>query len=246
MNHQQTEEKKSPHVSSEESLNECFMVNEEEEVTSTSTLVIDIENDHESSSLNDINDDHDTFSNEELLNAFNELYVNFEKMCLKNKTLQKKLDLLSNELEALKSKNEYLLVSNKEFSMENDLKETKLKSPTDALNEKSILNRKISNSCDHDKGVQKFHSQRANFKSSSIHTSHDIRCFHCFKFGHITCYCPSKRKSSSGPKIKWIPKGTKISSISHIKPQGSKCVLKPKNDHFKRNVHKDKGKTNFK
>jgi len=41
---------------------------------------------------------------------------------LKNKTLQKQLDLLSNELEALKSKNEFLLASNKEFSMENDLK----------------------------------------------------------------------------------------------------------------------------
>ena len=126
------------------------------------------------------------------------------------------------------------------------MKENQLKFPNDVLNEKPTLNKEISNSCDHAKGVQNCHSQRANFKSSFIHTSHDIRCFHCCKFGHLAFCCPFKRKSSNGPKMKWIPKGTKVSNISHIKPQGSKYVLKPKNDHFKRNVHKDKRKTNFK
>lgn len=51
--------------------------------------------DLEFSYLNAKNDDHDTFSNDELLNAFNDSYVNFEKLCLKNKTLKKQLDLLS-------------------------------------------------------------------------------------------------------------------------------------------------------
>ena len=54
--------KESSHASSEESSNPiiCFMANEEDELTSTSTLINDIENDHECSSLNAKNNDHDT------------------------------------------------------------------------------------------------------------------------------------------------------------------------------------------
>lgn len=48
LNHQPIEEKGSSHASSEESSNMCFMVNKEEKVTSTFTLIIDIENDHDS------------------------------------------------------------------------------------------------------------------------------------------------------------------------------------------------------
>jgi len=56
-------------------------------------------------------------------------------------------------LETLKSKNEYLLASNKEFSKEKVLEEFELKSSNNALNEKSILKEEIINSYDHDKGV---------------------------------------------------------------------------------------------
>ena len=60
---------------------------------------------------------------------------------------------MSNELKVLISKNEYLLASNKEFLLKKDLKKNKLKSPNNALNEKTTLNRDISNSCNHDKGI---------------------------------------------------------------------------------------------
>ena len=62
---------------------------------------------------------------------------------MKNKSLQKQLKFVSNELEVLQSKNEFLL--------EKELKETQLKSSNSALNEIPILKGKISNSCDHDK-----------------------------------------------------------------------------------------------
>ena len=152
------------------------------------------------------------------MNALNELYANFEKICLKNKALQKQLDLLSNELEVLRSKNEYLLASNKELSKEKVLEEFELKSSNSALNEKSILKREISNTYDHEIGVQDFNSQRANVKSSSLHNSHDIKCFYCCKLGHIAYNCPLKRKSYYGPKMKWIPKETKPSNVFHANP----------------------------
>ena len=123
--------------------------------------------------------------------------------------------------------------------------EFELKSSNSALNEKSILKEEISNTCDHEIGVQNFNSQRANVKSSSLHTSHDIKCFYCCKLGHIAYNCPLKRKSYYGPKMKWIPKETKPSNVSHANPQESKHVLIPKNSHFKRNVRKDKNQTIF-
>ena len=119
------------------------MDKEEQEVTSTSSYVCDD------------NDDCDNdFSKEELLNTFDKLRVNFGKGGLKNKTHQIQLDSLSKELGVLKSKNELLPTSNKKFLLEKDLKETQLKSHNSALNENPILNKKISNSCDHDRGVQ--------------------------------------------------------------------------------------------
>ena len=45
--------------------------------------------------------------------------------------------------------------------------------------------------------------------------------------------------------MKWIPKETKPSNVSHSNPQESKHVLILKNSHFKRNVHKDKKQTIF-
>ena len=80
MTNQQREEKESSPASSEESStsNMCLMAKEENEITSTSTCDFD--------NNDDIRND---FSKEELLNVFNELYVKSEKLCLKNKTLQK-------------------------------------------------------------------------------------------------------------------------------------------------------------
>jgi hypothetical protein len=78
--------------------------NDEED--STEAFCLMAYEDEVTSKLNSLEDE--SYSYDELQNAFEELVEEFEKNVLKNKVFKKKVTSLSNELDDFKSKNEIL------------------------------------------------------------------------------------------------------------------------------------------
>jgi hypothetical protein len=74
--------------------------------SATEDLCFMAHGDEVTSKLNSLEDE--SYSYDELQNAFEELAEEFEKNALKNKVLKKKVTSLSNELNDLKNKNEIL------------------------------------------------------------------------------------------------------------------------------------------
>jgi hypothetical protein len=83
----------------------CPLVFNDDEST-TEDLCLMAHGDEVTSKLNSLEDE--SYSYDELQNAFEELAEEFEKNALKNKVLKKKVTSLSNELNDLKNKNEIL------------------------------------------------------------------------------------------------------------------------------------------
>jgi hypothetical protein len=103
--------------------------NEEED--STEAFCLMAYEDEVTSKLNSLEDE--SYSYDELQNAFEELVEEFEKNVLKNKVFKKKVTSLSNELDDFKSKNEILekqiiSLNDKNLSLEKEIIKLKIES----------------------------------------------------------------------------------------------------------------------
>jgi hypothetical protein len=103
--------------------------NDEED--STETFCLMAYEDEVTSKLNSLEDE--SYSYDELQNAFEELVEEFEKNVLKNKVFKKKITSLSNELDDFKSKNEILekqiiSLNDKNLSLEKEIIKLKIES----------------------------------------------------------------------------------------------------------------------
>jgi hypothetical protein len=103
--------------------------NDEED--STETFCLMAYEDEVTSKLNSLEDE--SYSYDELQNAFEELVEEFEKNVLKNKVFKKKVTSLSNELDDFKSKNEILekqiiSLNDKNLSLEKEIIKLKIES----------------------------------------------------------------------------------------------------------------------
>ena len=108
----------------------CPLAFNDDEST-TEDLCLMAHGDEVTSKLNSLEDE--SYSYDELQNAFEELAEEFEKNVLKNKVLKKKVTSLSNELNDLKNKNEILekqinSLNDKNLFFEKEIIELEIKS----------------------------------------------------------------------------------------------------------------------
>jgi hypothetical protein len=115
--------------------------NDEED--STEAFCLMAYEDEVTSKLNSLEDE--SYSYDELQNAFEELVEEFEKNVLKNKVFKKKVTSLSNELDDFKSKNEILekqiiSLNNKNLSLEKEIIKLKIESQSfiEKMKEKDV------------------------------------------------------------------------------------------------------------
>jgi hypothetical protein len=113
---------------------ECTSINPQtsnDEEDSTEAFCLMAYEDEVTSKLNSLEDE--SYSYDELQNAFEELVEEFEKNVLKNKVFKKKVTSLSNELDDFKSKNEILekqiiSLNDKNLSLEKEIIKLKIES----------------------------------------------------------------------------------------------------------------------
>jgi hypothetical protein len=114
--------------------NECTSISPQtsnDEEDSTEAFCLMAYEDEVTSKLNSLEDE--SYSYDELQNAFEELVEEFEKNVLKNKVFKKKVTSLSNELDDFKSKNEILekqiiSLNDKNLSLEKEIIKLKIES----------------------------------------------------------------------------------------------------------------------
>ena len=75
---------------------------------------------NDESSDDEFDDEFDDLSYEELLNDFNDLHRNYEKLIFKNGALKKKISSLSKELEDFSKEKEVILTCNTCDSLKNE------------------------------------------------------------------------------------------------------------------------------
>jgi hypothetical protein len=93
-------------ISEDEHTSFCPLAFNDDE-SATEDLCLMTHGDEVTSKLNSLEDE--SYSYDELQNAFEELVEEFEKNVLKNKVFEKKVTSLSNELNDLKNKNKLIL-----------------------------------------------------------------------------------------------------------------------------------------
>ena len=159
----------------------------------------------------DIVDDHVPY--DELLDAFDELFVESKKLASKNSTLKKHIASLIIELENLKKDANILKCENDAIKIENaTLKIASLENGS-LKNDNMILKEKLKElSSNHENEIVKNKIEKST-------TSH-FACYYCGKNGHISHTCPIKRKSKNCVKQVWMPKKTIYANDIKANTQG--------------------------
>lgn len=160
---------------------------------------------------------NESFSQNELQNAFDELVLEFQNICQKNKTLKKVAFILKNDITSLKSENivlkeklETTLSNNYALNIEKrelkknleklELTLTKFTKGRDMLDK--IL---ASQQGVYDKaGLGYKTTNKKSYQNCFVKISTKSTCIHCSRQGHVSYKCPFR---ASIPKyLTWIPK----------------------------------------
>ncbi|GAV61221.1 LOW QUALITY PROTEIN: UBN2 domain-containing protein [Cephalotus follicularis] len=166
------------------------------------------------------------FTFDELQSAYENLYVEYENMCLKNKTLKKNAISMSKEIDVLKSENSKFL---------NEIESLKDKNSF-YMNQIEILNKKFSkfsnssDKLDNLLGLQRCVFDKAglgyeemknvkHFQNFFIKKSEPkMSCNYCGRLGHVYTSCIYKNNRYYGKTRKiWVSKGTFVTNTQRPK-----------------------------
>ncbi|GAV85534.1 zf-CCHC domain-containing protein [Cephalotus follicularis] len=192
--------------------------------------------------IEDEEEDEANFSFDELQNAYKKLYVEYENVCLKNKTLKKNAISMTKEIEILKNENSYhkneIDILNVSLKLSNDFEKEKekLKLEIDALKKSFSIFSNSSAKLDNLLGLQRCVFDKAglgyeqmknvkhfnNFFVKKVEPK--IICNYCGRIGHISTSCIFRNNLCYGKTRKiWVPKGTFVTNL-----QGPKFKWVPK------------------
>ncbi|GAV67404.1 zf-CCHC domain-containing protein [Cephalotus follicularis] len=169
-------------------------------------------------------EDEVNFSFDELQNAYEKLYVEYENVCLKNKSLKKNAIFFKhlNEIESLKDKNSFYVneidILNGSSKLSNDFMEEngKLKIEIDALKKSFSIFSNSSTKLENLLGLQRCVFDKAGLGFEEMkNVKHfnnffvkkfdpQIICNYCGRLGHISTSC-TYRNLGKTRKI-WVPK----------------------------------------
>ncbi|GAV70140.1 LOW QUALITY PROTEIN: zf-CCHC domain-containing protein, partial [Cephalotus follicularis] len=142
-------------------------------------------------------EDEVNFYFDELQNAYEKLYVEYENVCLKNKTLKKNAISMSKEIENVKKENSKYINEIDSLQKENE----KLKIEIDALKKSFSIFSNSSAKLDNLLGLQRCVFDKAglgyeemknvkHFKNFFVKkVEHKIVCNYCGRIGHISTSC---------------------------------------------------------
>ncbi|GAV73628.1 zf-CCHC domain-containing protein [Cephalotus follicularis] len=172
------------------------------------------------------------FSFDELQNAYEKLYDEYENVCLKNKTPKKNAISMTKEIESLKDKNSFYMneidILNVSSKLSNDFMEEneKLKIEIDVLKKSfsifSNSSAKLDNllglqSCVFDKAGLGFEVMKnvKHFKNFFVKKNEPkIVCNYCGRIGHVSTSCIYRNNICLGKTKKiWVPKGTIVTNL---------------------------------
>ncbi|GMI77659.1 hypothetical protein HRI_001435200 [Hibiscus trionum] len=166
--------------------------------------VLALEEPKVSSNSNELN----SYSFDELQDAFDELFLEFETM---NSKFKKMISILEFE-------NDFLLKTKLDFEKENEILKNDLEfsKTSNRILEKENLDLKV-----------KLESLAKEKEIIFNNSSHPImtKCSHCHYHGHSMHTCPIKKKKSYRIRQVWVPKGTRDIEINF---NGSKAIWIPK------------------
>ncbi|GAV77200.1 hypothetical protein CFOL_v3_20672 [Cephalotus follicularis] len=182
------------------------------------------------------------FSFDELQDAYENLYNEYKKVCLKNKSLKKDVISMSKEIETLKNKNSNYIneieILNVSLKLSNDFKEENesLKLEIDGLKKTFSKFSNSSNKLDNLLGLQRCVFDKAFLSYEEMNNvkhfnnfflkknEPKIICNYCGRLGHISTSCFLKKKLSLvNTRRIWVPKGTFVANL-----KGPKLTWVPK------------------
>ncbi|GAV65261.1 zf-CCHC domain-containing protein [Cephalotus follicularis] len=172
------------------------------------------------------------FTFDELQNAYEKLYVEYENVCMKNKTLKKNAISMTKEIEILKNENNYhkneIDVLNVSLKLSNDFEEEnkKLKLEIDALKKSfsifSNSSAKLDNllslqRCVFDKAGLGFEEMKnvKHFKNFFVKKNEpQICCNYYGRLVDVSTSCSFRNNLCYGKTRKiWVPKGTLMTNL---------------------------------
>ncbi|GAV61104.1 zf-CCHC domain-containing protein, partial [Cephalotus follicularis] len=197
----------------------------DEEVVNFALMAME-EDSSEDESENEVN-----FTFDELQNAYENLFNEYENVCLKNKTLKKNAISMSKEIDNLKSENSKY--SNEIDSLQ---KNEKLKVEIDALKKSFSTFSNSSAKLDNLLGLQRCVFNKAglgyeemknvkHFNNFFVKKNEpQICCNYCGRLGHISTSCIFRNNLCFDKTRKiWVPKGTLVTNL-----KGPKFKWEPK------------------
>ncbi|GAV77408.1 zf-CCHC domain-containing protein [Cephalotus follicularis] len=179
-------------------------------------------------------EDEVNFTFDELQIAYENLFNEYENVCLRNKSLKKNATSMSKEIKNLKSENSKY-ISEIEY-LKNEKKNEKLKLEIDVLKKTFSKFSNSSDMLDNLLGLQRCVFDKAGLGYEEMnyvkHFSNlfvkkvepKISCNYCGKLGHVSTSCFHRKNFVFGNSKKvWVPKGTTLTN-----PQGPKFIWVPK------------------
>ncbi|KAL4366432.1 hypothetical protein GQ457_05G019620 [Hibiscus cannabinus] len=152
--------------------------------------------------------DSNSYSFEELQDAFDELFLEFETMNSKFKKMISKLEC----------ENDFLLKTKLDFENQNEIlkNDLEISKSSNCVLEKENLDLKVK--------LESLTKEKEIISNnSSCHIM--AKCSHCHYHGHSLHTCPIKKRKSYRIRQVWVPKGTRDIEIN---VNGSKAIWIPK------------------